>query len=102
MSLMAYIDGLGLVISHLHISHNSPRLPPQNFAQKQRLLQRFWGQTICFMGDEQMANDMTYFSKKKGFGSDSCGWVQVWLKRQENGSSNEVFILLQRWLYSSL
>ena len=73
MSLMAYIDGLGLVISHLHISHNSPRLPPQNFAQKQRLLQRFWGQTICIMGDEQMANDMTYFSKKKGFGSDSCG-----------------------------
>ena len=70
--LTAYIDGLGLVISHLHISHNSPRLPPQvpqNFAQKQR----FGGQTICIMGDEQMANDMTYFSKKKGFGSDSCG-----------------------------
>ena len=65
--LTAYIDRLGLVISHLHISHNSPRLPPQNFAQKQRLLHRVWGQTICIMGDEQMANDMTYrsFSKKR-------------------------------------
>ena len=74
MSLMAYIDGLGLVISHLHISHNSPRLPPQNFAQKQRLLQRIakvLGTNNLYYGRWANGEWHDLFFKEKGF------WIRL-------------------------